>query len=90
MGYPFMIDSDGWVQVHPKREMIAQVNLAEIKAMAAVTQRMLDAETESGVFTYQGEPHIAGFAPIPASGWSIGSSQSVRHCRQQQVYATRC
>lgn len=74
-GYPFMVDQKGLVQVHPHDEMVMQVNLAEMEGMKAIAGRMLSGETGTDFFTHQGEQHIAGFAPIPTTGWCIGSSQ---------------
>lgn len=77
-GYPFMIDRSGLVQVHPQKEMVSQVNLNDITEMDNVTQRMLAGETGTDLFLYKGENHIAGFAPVPTSGWCIATSQSIR------------
>jgi methyl-accepting chemotaxis protein len=75
-GYAYMVDHSGIVQVHPRSEYIGNINITAIKGMENVVGRIMAGETGTGTFSSEGTEKIAGFAPIPITGWRIITSQS--------------
>ncbi|MGA2936512.1 MAG: methyl-accepting chemotaxis protein [Syntrophobacteraceae bacterium] len=74
-GYAFMVDSNGRVIAHPRKELILELDVKNIKGMEAVASRMLAHKAGVGSYVYDGIPKIAGFAPVGLSGWSVAVSQ---------------
>jgi methyl-accepting chemotaxis protein len=74
-GYPFMIDKTGLTVAHPKKEFILELNLAKLKGMESITGQMMAGKAGVDGYTFKGVDKIAGFAPVPLTGWSIGATQ---------------
>ncbi|MCF8120382.1 MAG: Cache 3/Cache 2 fusion domain-containing protein, partial [Deltaproteobacteria bacterium] len=74
-GYPFMVDTTGLVIVHPNETHVLQTNLARLKGMEAIMGRMLAQQTGVESYFFEGVDKIAGYAPVPLTGWSIGVTQ---------------
>ena len=74
-GYPFIIDKSGLVVVHPKTEMILKTNLSSLKGMETITTAMMDGQSGVSEYTFEGIKKIAGYSPIPQTGWSVGVTQ---------------
>ncbi|TCO69695.1 methyl-accepting chemotaxis protein [Marinisporobacter balticus] len=73
-GYAYMIDQEGLVMAHPKKEMILQFNVFEKgdNLQIEIAKKMI--KGEKGVDTYQfdGQEKLLAYAPISSMGWSIG------------------
>ncbi len=76
-GYPFMVDRSGLVIVHPNPKHILELNLATLKDMKSIMDKMLGHQTGVDAYTFEGIKKLAGFAPVDLTGWSIGVTQSV-------------
>ena len=74
-GYAYMINSDGMVVAHPKREYILELNLAKQDGLENIMHRMMDGETGVESYTFKGTEKIAGFAPVKVTGWSVAATQ---------------
>ena len=74
-GYPFMIGRDGITIAHPKSEYILELNLAKLEGMEGITRQMMAGESGVDAYNFKGTDKIAGFAPVPLTGWSIGVTQ---------------
>jgi methyl-accepting chemotaxis protein len=74
-GYPFMVDRKGLLIVHPNSKHILELNLATLKDMKSIMDKMLGQQTGVEVYTFEGIDKIAGFAPVDLTGWSIGVTQ---------------
>ena len=74
-GYAFMVNRDGLIMAHPKREMIFKASLKELKGTESLAAKMMNGQ--KGVEAYQGQgfQRVAGYAPVPLSGWSIAVVQ---------------
>ncbi len=75
-GYPFMIDNEGLTIAHPNTEFILELNLAKLEGMESITTQMISQKTGVDTYTFKGTDKIAGFAPVAATGWSIGVTQN--------------
>ncbi len=74
-GYPFMVDRNGIVIVHPNPKHILELDLKTLKDMKSITDKMLAHQTGVDSYTFEGIEKIAGFAPVELTGWSIGVTQ---------------
>jgi methyl-accepting chemotaxis protein len=74
-GYPFMVDRSGLIIVHPNTKHILELNLATLKDMKSIMDKMLGHQTGVEAYTFEGIDKIAGFAPVDLTGWSIGVTQ---------------
>ena len=74
-GYPFMVDRNGLIIVHPNPKHILELNLATLKDMKSIMDKMLAHQTGVETYTFEGIEKIAGFAPVDLTGWSVGVTQ---------------
>jgi len=75
-GYPFVVDSRGIVIVHHDTNHILKTNMYELQGTMDITKRMLNNETGSGEYIFNGIKKIAGFAPVTATGWKVVFTQN--------------
>ena len=76
-GYPFMVDRNGTVVVHPNKKHILETNLAKVVGMELFMKEMLAGQTGVQEYKFEGVDKIAGFAPVEITRWSVGTTQSV-------------
>ena len=74
-GYGFAIDKTGLAIAHPKKEFILKVNTLEQEGMKVFSQRVIAGETGSEPYSFKGVKKMAGFAPVPLSGWGVCVTQ---------------
>jgi len=75
-GYGYMINEKGLTLAHPKPEYILKLNLTSIAEMKEINDKMLAGQTGVASYRFKGTDKIAGFAPVPITGWSIGATQN--------------
>ncbi|NPV43866.1 MAG: methyl-accepting chemotaxis protein [Firmicutes bacterium] len=79
-GYGFAVDSNGKIIAHKDIEMVMnQENFIEqaksdpsLAALADIIFKMAKGEKGIGHYTFRDEEKLIGFAPIMATGWSVG------------------
>ncbi|MRR16881.1 MAG: methyl-accepting chemotaxis protein [Deltaproteobacteria bacterium] len=74
-GYGFIIDKRGLCIAHPKEEFILKFNPTQTEGMKDLAARMTAGETGTSVYKLKGITKVAGYAPVPASGWSVCVTQ---------------
>lgn len=74
-GYPFMVGKSGLMLAHPKKDLVMKMNIASVSGMEEIAKRILSGETGTGNYTFEGARKIAGFAPVPITGWSLVACQ---------------
>lgn len=75
-GYAFMIDKNGIINSHPKEEHILSLDLKKLVGMEAITGDMMSGKSGVQEYVFQGVSKIAGFAPVPLTGWSVALTQN--------------
>ncbi|WP_035238995.1 methyl-accepting chemotaxis protein [Desulfobacter vibrioformis] len=75
-GYPYMVGSDGLFIAHPVKDYIFKLNMANLEGMEDIAKRSLAQETGVEKYFFKGVNKIAGFAPVPATGWSLVVTQN--------------
>lgn len=71
-GYAFIIDSTGLVIAHPREENIFTANASKMNGMEELSRRMMNGERGVATYRTEGVVNTAGFAPVQATGWSVG------------------
>ncbi|MBU1196678.1 MAG: methyl-accepting chemotaxis protein [Proteobacteria bacterium] len=75
-GYPFMADKNGLTIAHPNPDHILKLDFTKIDGMKDIVKGMLAQKTGVESYRFQGIDKIAGFAPVPATGWSLCVTQN--------------
>ncbi len=71
-GYAFMVDGNGTVMAHPKRDLIMESQITKIAGLEKISQRMVGLQRGSEYYTEQGVAKLASFASVGVRSWSIG------------------
>jgi len=74
-GYGFAIDKSGMIISHTNKDLILKLNITQEEGMKGFAARMVAGETGVDPYVFKGAKKIAGFAPVPLTGWSICVSQ---------------
>jgi methyl-accepting chemotaxis protein len=74
-GYPFMVDRNGLVIVHPNPKHVLELNLSTLKDMESIMDKMLAHQTGVDAYIFEGVEKKAAFAPVDLTGWSVGVTQ---------------
>jgi methyl-accepting chemotaxis protein len=74
-GYVFMVDGNGLIVAHPQKDLVLQANLKDDPGMAEIAGRMLAGDSGVMECSSKGVPMIAGYAPVPITGWSLATCQ---------------
>ena len=74
-GYSFMVDKDGLVIVHPTEEHELKLNIASLEGMESISKNMVAGQSGIEDYTFEGLEKIAGYSPVPLTGWSVGITQ---------------
>ena len=75
-GYPFMVGVDGLFIYHPVKDYIFKLNISTLEGMEEIAKKSLAQETGVEGYHFKGVDKIAGFAPVPATGWSLVVTQN--------------
>ncbi len=75
-GYPYMVNRKGVILAHPKKDFILKLDISGLKGMESITANMLAQKTGVDEYVFKGVQKIAGYAPVPATGWAIGVTQN--------------
>lgn len=74
-GYAFMVDDEGLTLAHPNESHILQLNMKTVNGMEGIATSMVAHETGVESYRFDGMKKIAGYAPVPLTGWSVGVTQ---------------
>ncbi|MBI9092312.1 MAG: methyl-accepting chemotaxis protein [Desulfobacterium sp.] len=75
-GYPYLINKEGIIIAHPQKEFIFKLDLKTLESMETLSKRMIAQESGIEEYSYKGVDKISGFAPVMATGWSLGITQN--------------
>ncbi|MDQ5986720.1 MAG: hypothetical protein CSYNP_02451 [Syntrophus sp. SKADARSKE-3] len=70
-GYGYILDQTGTVIAHPDKSKIMVVDVTKTKGMEEISKRLMAKQTGVQGYIYNGVNKIAGFAPIPITGWYV-------------------
>lgn len=81
-GYAFVGDQKGIIIIHPVNKYVLTLDITTLKGMESIVQKMLKKKTGVEPYFFQGIDKIAGYAPVPLTGWSVGVTQPVKEFRE--------
>ena len=81
-GYGYAVDQSGLLILHPDTNKVLSTNLFEQQGMEDITKGMKARRSGVERYVFAGTPKMAGYAPVPAAGWTIGITQN-----QSELYA---
>jgi methyl-accepting chemotaxis protein len=71
-GYAYVVDQTGLIIAHPVADNVFKTNLAELDGTREFTKKMVAGESGVSTYVFRGIAKTAGYAPIKATGWSVG------------------
>jgi methyl-accepting chemotaxis protein len=74
-GYGFAVNRQGVIIAHPNKDLILNLDITQTEGMKTFAARMVAGETGAEGYVFKGVEKVAGFAPVPASGWSVCFTQ---------------
>lgn len=74
-GYGFAVDGKGIVISHPNKDHILSTVITKIVGMEEIGQAMVAGKKDATSYTFKGVKKMAGFAPVPLTGWSVCVTQ---------------
>jgi methyl-accepting chemotaxis protein len=74
-GYGYAVDKSGIIISHPNKDLILSLNVVQTEGMKDFGAKMIAGKTDSESYVFKGVKKLAGFAPVPLTGWSIGIAQ---------------
>jgi methyl-accepting chemotaxis protein len=74
-GYGYAIDKSGVIISHPNKDLILSLNVTQTEGMKDFATKMVAGKTDAESYVFKGVKKMAGFAPVPLTGWSIGIAQ---------------
>ncbi|KMY65836.1 hypothetical protein AAU61_19490 [Desulfocarbo indianensis] len=87
-GYPFLIDSEGTFISHPNQEFVLELNMNKLAGMEGIARKALAGQAGVTEYAFKGTSKIAGYAPVPLTGWSVIATQDEEEF-MSSVYAIR-
>jgi signal transduction histidine kinase len=75
-GYAFMLNRQGFAIAHPKPDFIMSRSFAGEPGLERIVGRMIRQETGTEEYNLYGVDKVAGFSPVPLTGWAVGVSQN--------------
>ncbi|WP_432665833.1 methyl-accepting chemotaxis protein [Wukongibacter baidiensis] len=72
-GYGYMINQEGIVIAHPKKELILEYNALETGSDSQIelTRNMVEGKSDVSYYEFDGKKKIAAYGPMKSTGWSI-------------------
>ena len=74
-GYTVLVDAGGVIIAHPDQKLVLETDLAKEPGMDKVAAQMLAGKSGVALCSFRGVDKIAGFAPVPVTGWSLAALQ---------------
>ena len=75
-GYPFMVNKDGLIIVHPAEKHVLKLNIGTMEGMASIAKNMMAGASGIEEYQFEGAVKMAGYAPVKLTNWSVGLTQA--------------
>jgi len=87
-GESFLLQQDGFVIAHPRRELVMQLNMLEYETSSMLRESLINMlHGQSGIARYQkdGVDQYIGYTSIPGVTWGLGVTAPVNEVTKQLV-----
>jgi methyl-accepting chemotaxis protein len=71
-GYAYVVDDTGLAIAHPNAEKIFTLDISKEHGMEEISRKMISGQQGVDSYVYEGVAKTAGYAPVKATGWSVG------------------
>jgi methyl-accepting chemotaxis protein len=71
-GYAYVIDHTGLIIAHPVADNVFKTNLAQLDGTSVFASKMIAGASGVDKYVFQGVAKTCGYAPVKATGWSVG------------------
>ncbi|GMB08839.1 methyl-accepting chemotaxis protein [Thermolongibacillus altinsuensis] len=87
-GYGYLIQRDGVLIAHPKKEYILEKNLLQEKneKLVSLLKSVLAGHKGQGIYEFEGIKKYAFYAPIQSTGWGLVLTVPVEEATEQLYY----
>ncbi len=75
-GCAYLINSEGLVLVHPRKELNLQQRLLDLPHTEGIEEILLSKKSGTASYRFEGAEKIAGLAPVPLTAWTVVFAQS--------------
>ncbi|MBN1548373.1 MAG: Cache 3/Cache 2 fusion domain-containing protein [Syntrophaceae bacterium] len=75
-GYGYAVDREGFLVLHPDSSKILSTNLFALEGMEDIARGMKSRRSGAEKYVFTGIDKMAGYAPVPSGGWTIGITQN--------------
>ena len=75
-GFGYLINNEGLVLVHPRKEFILRMRLLDQPGTGEIKQVLTGEKTGTASYLFEGSKRIAGFSQVPLTDWIVAFSQS--------------
>ena|GEM_PF-3459765 len=87
-GESFLLQQDGFVIAHPRRELVMQLNMLQDNSSSVLRETLVNMlQGQTGIARYQskGVDQYIGYASIPGVKWGLGVTAPVNEVTKQLV-----
>ncbi len=74
-GYAFLVDQNNVIIAHPNEKLVLESKLENLKGMENIARRIAAREKGVQAYSYEGASKVAGFSPVPLTGWAVVVTQ---------------
>lgn len=75
-GCSFIVDREGLVIAHPKRDLVLSANIRSFKGMEQISNRIASGQAGIESYQFEGVDNVAGFTPVLITGWMVVTTQN--------------
>jgi len=75
-GYGYIVNDDGLILVHPRKEFVLKERIPERPGTKEIREILTDERTGTASYLFEGVERIAGFSRVGLTGWIVAFSQS--------------
>ncbi len=76
-GYGYMVDAEGKIIAHPKKDLVLKLNLNNVAGLESLAKAMRSGGSGVVEYTFKGVDKISAYAPVGINGWMVGATLPV-------------
>ncbi len=77
-GYAYMVDATGLCMIHPRTELMLELDISQLKGFEASWQKIWKQPAGVAYYRFEGKDKIAGFARVSMTDWMVMVCQEIQ------------